>query len=80
LLDNSDIRGLVDDRNEKIGKKIREAELAKTPFMLIVGEQEQDGNLVSVRSKADGDLGSMDIESFADLVKKAVKNELEKND
>jgi threonyl-tRNA synthetase len=48
--------------------------------MLIVGEQEQDGNLVSVRSKADGDLGSMDIESFADLVKKAVKNELEKND
>ncbi len=80
LLDNSDIRGLVDDRNEKIGKKIREAELAKTPFMLIVGEQEEGGNLVSVRSKADGDLGSMDIDTFALLVQKAVKNELEKND
>lgn len=76
LLNNSDIRAFVDDRNEKIGKKIRESELKKIPFMLVVGEQEAAGNVVSVRQRGQGDLGSMSAEDFGQLVRKAVENEL----
>ena len=54
FLNNYDIRGLVDDRNEKIGKKIRDAELAKRPFMLIVGEKEFNSEQVSVRQRGRG--------------------------
>jgi threonyl-tRNA synthetase len=79
VLNNSDIRGFVDDRNEKIGKKIREAELAKTPFMLIVGEQEASSNKVSVRRRGEGDLGSMDIADFAALVQGLVDSEINNN-
>lgn len=79
VLKNSDIRGFVDSRNEKIGKKIREAELNKIPFMLIVGEQEMLGSKVSVRRRGEGDLGSMTVEEFTALLNEAVKKELEKN-
>jgi threonyl-tRNA synthetase len=76
LLNNSDIRGLVDDRNEKIGKKIRDAELAKVPFMLIVGEKEADENMVSVRKRGEGDLGMMLVDRFVDRVVDAINEEL----
>jgi threonyl-tRNA synthetase len=76
LLNNSDIRGLVDDRNEKIGKKIRDAELAKVPFMLIVGEKEFEQNQVSVRQRGVGDLGLVTYEEFIEMIKEAVSREL----
>ncbi len=79
LLNNSDIRGFVDDRNEKIGKKIRDAELQKIPFMLIVGEKEAENNEVSVRQRGHGDLGSMSIESFAKIIETAIEKELATN-
>jgi threonyl-tRNA synthetase len=79
LLNNSDIRGFVDDRNEKIGKKIRDSELKKIPFMLVVGEKEAENNEVSVRQRNEGDLGSMTIESFDQLIQKAIENELSVN-
>ena len=76
FLNNSDIRGLVDDRNEKIGKKIRDAELAKVPFMLIVGEKESEQNEVSVRQRGVGDLGSVAFEKFIEMINIAVNREL----
>jgi threonyl-tRNA synthetase len=79
LLNNYDIRGFVDDRNEKIGKKIRDAELSKVPFMLIVGEKESENNEVSVRQRSDGDKGSMGIEKFVELVQKTIEGELSSN-
>lgn len=79
LLNNSDIRGFVDDRNEKIGKKIREAEMKKIPFMLIVGEKEAKNNELSVRQRSEGDKGSMNVEAFASLVNKTIEIELSTN-
>jgi threonyl-tRNA synthetase len=79
LLNNYDIRGFVDDRNEKIGKKIREAELSKIPFMLIVGEKEAENNEVSVRQRSVGDKGAMSVEKFAELVQKTIEDELSSN-
>jgi threonyl-tRNA synthetase len=76
FLNNSDIRGLVDDRNEKIGKKIRDAEIAKIPFMLIVGEKEYEQNQVSVRQRGEGDRGAMTQDAFIEIVKEAVEKEL----
>ena len=76
MLNNYDIRGFVDDRNEKIGKKIRDAELKKIPFMLIVGEKEAENREISVRQRSEGDKGSMSIESFAKLVSEAIEQEL----
>lgn len=63
-LNNSDIRGLIDFRDEKIGRKIRDAEVKKIPYMLIIGEKEMNEGLVSVRKHGQGDLGSMKIEDF----------------
>jgi threonyl-tRNA synthetase len=80
VLNNYDIRGLVDVRNEKVGKKIRDAELAKRPFMLIVGEKEFNTNQVSVRQRGEGDKGAMDIKDFADFVNDLVEKELVIND
>lgn len=74
LLNNYDIRGFVDERNEKIGKKIRDTELKKIPFMLLIGEKEIADNTVSVRKQGEGDLGSFTIESFAELMKKEMVN------
>ena len=76
FLNNSDIRGLVDDRNEKIGKKIRDAELAKIPFMLIVGENEFANNQVSVRQRGGGDIGVVSFEEFEKIVQEAINKEL----
>lgn len=74
LLKNYDIRGLVDERNEKIGKKIRDTELQKVPYMLIVGEKEEAENTVSVRKQAEGDLGSFEIEAFAKIINSEIEN------
>jgi|TARA_R110000737_G_scaffold134572_1_gene165896 threonyl-tRNA synthetase len=79
LLKNYDIRGFVDDRNEKIGKKIRESELNKIPFMLIVGEKEAENQTVSVRQRMEGDKGSLSIEAFAALVMETIEVELNVN-
>jgi len=67
-LNNYDIRALVDERNEKVGKKIREAELDKVPYMLVVGEDEESKDAVSARKKGEGDLGSMSIADFVTKV------------
>jgi threonyl-tRNA synthetase len=64
-----DIRGIIDDRAEKIGKKIRDTELKKIPFMLIVGEKEVESGRVSVRKQGEGDKGSMEIEEFINYFK-----------
>ncbi|MEZ4799631.1 MAG: threonine--tRNA ligase [Flavobacteriales bacterium] len=72
-LNNHDIRALVDERNEKVGKKIREAELEKVPYMLVVGEDEQTNNTVSARKKGEGDLGSMSIPDFVERVNNEIK-------
>ena len=79
LLNNYDIRGFVDDRNEKVGKKIRDSELGKIPFMLIVGEKEAEHNQVSVRQRGGEDLGAMDADTFAKLINNAIENELALN-
>ena len=71
-LNNYDIRGFVDDRNEKIGKKIRETELRKVPYMLIIGEKEVASDKVSVRKQGEGDLGSFSTEDFAEIIQKEV--------
>jgi threonyl-tRNA synthetase len=76
-LNNLDIRGFVDERNEKIGKKIRDTELNKIPFMLIVGEKEAAENLVSVRKQGQGDLGSMTVEAFAEIINNEIKEQTE---
>ncbi|MBO0936830.1 threonine--tRNA ligase [Fibrella sp. HMF5335] len=72
-LQEADIRGFVDLRDEKIGRKIRDAEVAKVPFMLIVGEKEAAEGTVSVRRKGEGDLGSMTIAEFTALFQEQVK-------
>jgi threonyl-tRNA synthetase len=77
LLNNYDIRGLIDDRNEKIGKKIRDAELAKRPFMLVIGEKEFEAKTVAVRQRGQGDQGSMSVKEFAEFVQDLVNKELE---
>ena len=80
MLKNSDIRGFVDDRSEKIGKKIRDTELKKVPYMLILGEKEEADGTVSVRKQGDaehGDKGAMPISAFADLINMEVKERLE---
>ncbi|MCE7072334.1 threonine--tRNA ligase [Dyadobacter sp. CY327] len=69
-LQDHDIRGFVDHRDEKIGRKIRDAEVTKVPFMLIVGEKEAAEGKLSVRRKGEGDLGSMTIADFASFFKK----------
>ena len=76
LLNNSDIRASVDDRNETLGKRIRESELKRIPFLVIVGEKEQAEGLVSVRRQGGIDAGTMPVEDFASLVCSEVKAQL----
>ncbi|SEA43746.1 threonine--tRNA ligase [Pedobacter hartonius] len=71
-LNNSDIRGLIDFRDEKIGRKIRDAEVKKTPYMLIIGEKEMIEGKLSVRKHGEGDLGEMTIEAFRELLIKEI--------
>jgi len=68
VLENHDIRALVDDRSEKVGKKIRDAELEKVPYMLILGENEAKEGTVSVRKQGEGDVGGMSVEAFSELI------------
>ncbi|HPW66598.1 MAG TPA: threonine--tRNA ligase [Salinivirgaceae bacterium] len=76
FLNNSDIRTVIDDRNEKIGRKIRDNELKRVPFLIIVGEKEMDTNTVSVRRQGEGDKGIMTLKEFAEHVQNEVNNEL----
>jgi threonyl-tRNA synthetase len=75
-LENHEIRGLIDARNETVGKKIREAEMKKVPLMIVVGEQEENANQISVRKHGGESLGSMDIESFAKIITEEIKQTL----
>lgn len=76
LLNNSDIRTLIDDRSEKIGKKIRDNELKRIPYLLVIGEQESEAGTVSVRRQGEGDRGVMKPEEFISLVKEEIRQEL----
>lgn len=73
-LKKSDIRGEVDDRNEKIGKKIRDTELMKVPYMLVVGEKEMNENKVAVRRQGKGDIGVKDVSEFLNEIKVEIEN------
>ena len=73
LLENDEIRGLIDNRSETIGRKIRDAEVDKIPFMLIVGEQESNQEMVSVRSHGGNDFGVMKVEDFVKIIKEEIK-------
>ncbi|OFX80662.1 MAG: threonine--tRNA ligase [Bacteroidetes bacterium GWE2_29_8] len=75
LLQNSDIRAEIDDRNEKAGKKIRDAEMSKTPFMLIIGEKEENNKTITIRKHGGADLGEMVVEDFTKFVHLEISNE-----
>jgi len=75
FLNNSDIRTLIDTRSEKIGRKIRDAELQRIPYLLIVGEREAENNTLSVRKQGDGDKGAMSIEDFVEVIRQEVKEQ-----
>ena len=77
-LQEQDLRGYIDHRDEKIGRKIRDAEINKLPFMLIVGEKESEQGMVSVRKKGEGDLGMMTIEDFATLALEEINKNIVK--
>ena len=74
LMNNSDIRVSIDDRNETIGKKIRESELKRIPFIVVVGEKEEQAGLISVRKQGGEDLGQMSVESFVEIINTEIKN------
>ncbi len=76
FLNNSDIRAVLDDRNEKIGKKIRDNELKRIPFLLIVGEKEAESEQVAVRKQGEGDKGVMSLEDFVNFVNEEVEKSL----
>lgn len=71
-LAQSDIRGFIDNRNEKIGRKIRDTEMNKIPYMLVIGEKEVEEGKVAVRKQGEGDVGTMDLASFIELFKAAL--------
>ncbi len=79
MLNRQDVRTQVDDRNEKIGRKIRDNEMKRIPYLLIVGEKEAEAGLVSVREQGEGDKGQMTIQEFADFVAATVKAEFNAN-
>ena len=78
-LNSYDVRTEIDDRNEKIGRKIRDNELKRIPYLLIVGEKEEAEGLVSVRAQGEGDKGQMTMEQFRDFLTGLVKAEVEAN-
>lgn len=77
-LENSEIRALIDNRSEKTGRKIRDAEVQKIPFMIIVGEKEEMDGTVSIRKHGEGDLGTYSIEDFVSLVQEEIGKTLKK--
>ena len=78
FLNNCDIRSLIDQRNEKVGKKIRDNELKKIPYLLVVGEKEENSDTVAVRRQGEGDKGTMKLEDFADMLVKETEAQLNK--
>ncbi|RLD26052.1 MAG: threonine--tRNA ligase [Bacteroidetes bacterium] len=76
LLENNEIRALVDNRNETIGKKIREAEMKKIPFMIIIGENEEKENKITVRQHGGNDLGLIPVKEFAEIVETEINKTL----
>ncbi|SDY05021.1 threonyl-tRNA synthetase [Lutibacter oricola] len=74
LLENDEIRALIDDRSEKTGRKIRDAEVSKIPFMLIVGEQEEKDGTISVRKQGEGDIGTFKIDEFVSFIQKEINS------
>jgi threonyl-tRNA synthetase len=75
ILNNSDICTLIDDRSEKIGKKIRDNELKRIPYLLIIGEKEVENETIAVRKQGEGDKGSMKIEEFVNFINSEIKKE-----
>jgi threonyl-tRNA synthetase len=76
ILNNSDICTLIDDRSEKIGKKIRDNELKRIPYLLIIGEKEIENGTIAVRKQGEGDKGSMKIEDFVNFINSEIKKEI----
>ncbi len=76
FLNNSDICTLIDDRSEKIGKKIRDNELKRIPYLLIIGEKEAESGTIAVRKQGEGDKGSMKLEEFAEFIAKEIDKEI----
>jgi threonyl-tRNA synthetase len=77
ILNNSDICTLIDERSEKIGKKIRDSELKRIPYLLIIGEKEVENGTIAVRKQGEGDKGSMKIEEFVNFINSEIKKEIE---
>jgi threonyl-tRNA synthetase len=73
-LKKADIRAEIDDRSEKIGKKIRDTELSKVPYMLVIGEKEMQEGKVAVRRQGKGDMGSADIETFVQSLSSEIRD------
>src|SRR5699024_7567122 len=80
VLKNDEIRAVVDHRNETIGRKIRDAEMNKIPYMLIVGEQEEKDGTVSVRKHGEGNIGTMPINNFAEIITREITQQVKKFD
>jgi threonyl-tRNA synthetase len=76
ILNNSDICTLIDDRSEKIGKKIRDNELKRIPYLLIIGEKEVENGTIAVRKQGEGDKGSMKVEEFVSFINSEIKKEI----
>jgi threonyl-tRNA synthetase len=76
ILNNSDICTLIDDRSEKIGKKIRDNELKRIPYLLIIGEKEVESGTIAVRKQGEGDKGSMKVEEFIKFINSEIKKEI----
>jgi threonyl-tRNA synthetase len=76
ILNNSDICTLIDERNEKIGKKIRDNELKKIPYLLIIGEKEAESETISVRKQGEGDKGAMKVEEFVKFIQEEINKEI----
>ena len=74
LMENNEIRALVDNRGETMGRKIRDAELSKIPFMIIIGEKENDNNMISLRSHGGKDYGMIKLEKFIQIVNQEINN------
>ena len=76
LLENYEIRALIDDRNEKVGRKIRDAEMSKVPYMIIIGEKEEQEDTISVRKHSEGDIGTFSVSEFANIIDVEIKKTL----
>jgi len=76
LLENNEIRALIDNRNETMGKKIRDAEVKKIPFMIIVGEQEEQTETLSVRQHGGDDLGTLSVAEFSKIIEDEINKTL----